>query len=99
MFGKVVQGMDVVKRLEQLGTSDGKPTGLAKIVNCGETSETKTNDAVRKEKGMAYDIMLSINVVREFTCTSCAVHFVFMVAGFNFFRHKEKVGEGPFAGS
>lgn len=51
VFGKVVQGMDVVKRLEQLGTSDGKPTGLAKIVNCGETSETKTNDAVRKEKG------------------------------------------------
>lgn len=75
MFGKVVQGMDVVKRLEQLGTRDGKPTGLAKIVNCGETSENKTNDAVRKEKGMVYDITLSINVVRVFICTSCAVRF------------------------
>ncbi|XP_010274266.1 PREDICTED: peptidyl-prolyl cis-trans isomerase CYP63-like isoform X2 [Nelumbo nucifera] len=50
VFGKVVQGMDVVKKLEQVGTSDGKSISLVKIVDCGEASATKTHEAVGAEK-------------------------------------------------
>ncbi|GFP97988.1 peptidyl-prolyl cis-trans isomerase cyp63 [Phtheirospermum japonicum] len=48
VFGKVVKGMDIVKKMEQLGTADGKPAGLVKIVDCGEMS--KTNVEAEKEK-------------------------------------------------
>ncbi|KAK9282173.1 hypothetical protein L1049_005085 [Liquidambar formosana] len=51
VFGKVMQGMDIVKKIERLGTADGKPTGLVKIVDCGEVSERKNLDAVGTEKG------------------------------------------------
>ncbi|CAI9768741.1 unnamed protein product [Fraxinus pennsylvanica] len=51
VFGKVVKGMDVVKKIEQVGTADGKPSGLVKIVDCGETPESKINDSVGARKG------------------------------------------------
>lgn len=51
VFGKVVKGMETVKKIEQLGTSDGKPSGLVKIADCGEVSEDKKNNAVETEKG------------------------------------------------
>lgn len=50
VFGKVVKGMDIVKKIEQVGTADGKPAQLVKIVNCGETS-SKSDNAVDAEKG------------------------------------------------
>lgn len=51
VFGKVVKGMDLVKKIEQLGTDSGKPSGLVKIVDCGEMSEKKSNDTSKAEKG------------------------------------------------
>lgn len=45
--------MDIVKKMEQLGTADGRPTGLVKIVDCGEMSKTKTQISVEAEKGIA----------------------------------------------
>ncbi|KVH94349.1 Cyclophilin-like peptidyl-prolyl cis-trans isomerase domain-containing protein [Cynara cardunculus var. scolymus] len=51
VFGKVVKGMETIKKIEQLGTSDGKPSGLVKITDCGEVSEDKKNNAVESEKG------------------------------------------------
>lgn len=42
--------MDIVKKIEQVGTADGKPSQLVKIVNCGETS-SKSDNAVDAEKG------------------------------------------------
>ncbi|TKY62409.1 Peptidyl-prolyl cis-trans isomerase CYP63 [Spatholobus suberectus] len=51
VFGKVVNGMDILKKIEQVGTSDGKPTQPVKIVDCGEVSETKIQHTVEKEKG------------------------------------------------
>ncbi|KAL2554425.1 peptidyl-prolyl cis-trans isomerase CYP63-like [Forsythia ovata] len=51
VFGKVVKGMDVVKKIEQVGTADGKPSGLVKIVDCGEMFESKMHDSVGAGKG------------------------------------------------
>ncbi|KAI3449696.1 hypothetical protein Pfo_006361 [Paulownia fortunei] len=50
VFGKVVKGMDIVKKMEQLGTADGKPSGLVKIVDCGDMSKTKMQNSVEAEK-------------------------------------------------
>lgn len=51
VFGKVVHGMDILKKLEQVGTDGGKPACPVKIVDCGESSENNTYSAVRTEKG------------------------------------------------
>lgn len=60
MFGKVVKGMEVVKKMEQVGTADGKPDGLVKIVDCGEILEKKIQEATGKERG-------NLLVARKFT--------------------------------
>ncbi|MFS7975176.1 putative peptidylprolyl isomerase [Helianthus anomalus] len=51
VFGKVIKGMETVKKIEQLGTRDGKPSGLVKITDCGEISEDKKNNVVESGKG------------------------------------------------
>ncbi|CAG7905107.1 unnamed protein product [Brassica rapa] len=51
VFGKVVKGMEVVKKMELVGTSDGKPTSNVKIIDCGEVSQLKGEDAAEKDKG------------------------------------------------
>lgn len=51
VFGKVVEGMDVVKKMEQVGTSDGRPSEQVKIIDCGEVSAGKNGTPVRPEKG------------------------------------------------
>eukprot|EP00268_Persea_americana_P022273 TRINITY_DN2215_c1_g1_i3.p1 TRINITY_DN2215_c1_g1~~TRINITY_DN2215_c1_g1_i3.p1 ORF type:complete len:697 (+),score=146.23 TRINITY_DN2215_c1_g1_i3:181-2271(+) len=50
VFGKVVHGMDILKKLERVGTDGGKPACPVKIVDCGESSESNTYSAVRTEK-------------------------------------------------
>ncbi|KAI4319481.1 hypothetical protein MLD38_033072 [Melastoma candidum] len=45
VFGRVIKGVDIVKRMEQAGTADGKPLHPVKIVECGEVSETKIREA------------------------------------------------------
>lgn len=46
VFGKVVKGMEIVKRIEEeVGSKDGKPTCPVKIVDCGEVSESKILEA------------------------------------------------------
>ncbi|KAE8701440.1 Peptidyl-prolyl cis-trans isomerase [Hibiscus syriacus] len=51
VFGKVIRGMDVLKKIEQVGTGDGKPSQPVKILDCGEYSESKLQDAVGKAEG------------------------------------------------
>ncbi|CAN8267809.1 unnamed protein product [Cochlearia groenlandica] len=51
VFGKVVKGIEVVKKMELVGTSDGKPTSPVKIIDCGEMSPTKAQNAAEGEKG------------------------------------------------
>ena len=36
VFGKVIEGMDVVKKIESVGSQSGKTSKAVKIVNCGE---------------------------------------------------------------
>lgn len=36
VFGEVVEGMDIVQKLESLGTRSGKPSQTAKIDDCGQ---------------------------------------------------------------
>jgi len=36
VFGHIVSGLDVLRKIEKLGTSSGKPTQKVTIVDCGE---------------------------------------------------------------
>lgn len=46
-----MKGIDIVKKIEQAGTADGKPSQVVKIIDCGETSESKSEYSVDAEKG------------------------------------------------
>uniref|UniRef100_A0A0A9D5M8 Peptidyl-prolyl cis-trans isomerase n=1 Tax=Arundo donax TaxID=35708 RepID=A0A0A9D5M8_ARUDO len=51
VFGKVVDGMALLKKLEAVGSVDsGKPSCQVKIVDCGEVSNTNTHDQLQGEK-------------------------------------------------
>ena len=39
VFGRVIEGLDIVKAIEARGTSSGKPTAVITIVDCGELTE------------------------------------------------------------
>ena len=41
VFGKLVQGNEVLKKIENVGDEEGIPTVTVKIINCGEVSEGK----------------------------------------------------------
>lgn len=41
VFGQLVQGHEVLKRIENVGDEEGKPTVTVKIINCGEFNEGK----------------------------------------------------------
>ncbi|GAB4841652.1 hypothetical protein Ancab_022366 [Ancistrocladus abbreviatus] len=51
VFGRVFQGMDVLKKIEQVGTPQGQPSQVVKIVDCGEVYDDKSQTAVGSEKG------------------------------------------------
>ena len=36
VFGKVVEGMDIVKAIEKMGSDTGKPSKKVMITNCGQ---------------------------------------------------------------
>ena len=36
VFGKVIEGLDVVKRIEEMGSRNGQPKTKVTIVNCGQ---------------------------------------------------------------
>ncbi|KAM7521644.1 hypothetical protein LguiA_011546 [Lonicera macranthoides] len=50
VFGKVVKGMGIVRKIEQFGTADGKPSGIVKIKDCGEISEWKSSDTTGEDR-------------------------------------------------
>lgn len=60
VFGKVVKGIDIVKKIEQVGTADGKPSQVVKIIGCGETSESKSEYSVDAEKGKKKKVVKAV---------------------------------------
>ncbi|XP_074561466.1 LOW QUALITY PROTEIN: peptidyl-prolyl cis-trans isomerase CYP63-like [Curcuma longa] len=50
VFGKVLNGSTLLKKIERAGSEKGKPLYMVKIVDCGEASVGKTQVAPRKEK-------------------------------------------------
>ncbi|KAI3884037.1 hypothetical protein MKX03_005312 [Papaver bracteatum] len=51
VFGKVKQGMEIIRKMEQVEVvaDSAKPAGPVKIVDCGEVPENKTDDVVAKK--------------------------------------------------
>jgi peptidylprolyl isomerase len=41
VFGELIEGDDVLKKIEQVGTRDGRPKGQIKIDDCGEVAKAK----------------------------------------------------------
>eukprot|EP00658_Telonema_sp_P-2_P022514 TRINITY_DN18_c0_g1_i4.p1 TRINITY_DN18_c0_g1~~TRINITY_DN18_c0_g1_i4.p1 ORF type:complete len:146 (-),score=41.81 TRINITY_DN18_c0_g1_i4:353-790(-) len=39
VFGRVIEGLDIIKKIERLGSESGKTRGKVTIVDCGEVSE------------------------------------------------------------
>jgi len=44
VFGEVLQGMDLVRKIEAVGTSSGTPTKTVKISDSGEITEPLTTE-------------------------------------------------------
>jgi peptidylprolyl isomerase/peptidyl-prolyl isomerase G (cyclophilin G) len=38
VFGKLIQGKEILKKIERVGDEEGKPTVSVKIIRCGEYS-------------------------------------------------------------
>ncbi|KAI7740250.1 hypothetical protein M8C21_021679 [Ambrosia artemisiifolia] len=51
IFGKLVQGVDVLKKIENVGDEDGRPTVTVKIIYCGEVSERENQSSDKKTTG------------------------------------------------
>ncbi|CAK9176301.1 unnamed protein product [Ilex paraguariensis] len=45
VFGKLVQGHEVLKKIEQAGDEDGRPAVTVKIIYCGEIGESENQNA------------------------------------------------------
>ncbi|CAL5066818.1 unnamed protein product [Urochloa decumbens] len=50
VFGKVVSGIALLKKLEAAAGGDGKPSRQVKIVDCGEVSNINSQDQLQGEK-------------------------------------------------
>jgi peptidylprolyl isomerase len=44
VFGKVVEGMNVVNAIEAKGSSNGQPKAKVEIQNCGQLEQSETKD-------------------------------------------------------
>jgi len=53
VFGRVVEGMDVVKAIEKVGSSSGKTKCKVTIHDCGELGETKENGGAGQLEAIA----------------------------------------------
>ncbi|KAI3775827.1 hypothetical protein L1987_45581 [Smallanthus sonchifolius] len=64
VFGKVIEGMGTLFKINQLGTPGGEPTGLVQITDCGEIKSNEMesdkdsgeikNNAMESDKGIAF---------------------------------------------
>ncbi|KAL9997942.1 putative peptidylprolyl isomerase [Helianthus debilis subsp. tardiflorus] len=49
VFGRVISGMDFVLKIDQLGTLEGKPSGLVEVTDCGQLSEAEKNNMMESD--------------------------------------------------
>ncbi|KAJ0797635.1 putative peptidylprolyl isomerase [Helianthus annuus] len=49
VFGRVISGMDFVQKIDQLGTLEGKPSGLVEVTDCGQLSEVEKNNVMESD--------------------------------------------------
>jgi peptidyl-prolyl isomerase F (cyclophilin D) len=47
VFGRVLEGMDIVMALDGKGTQDGRPTAQILISDCGELTEDNKGESVK----------------------------------------------------
>jgi peptidyl-prolyl isomerase F (cyclophilin D) len=50
VFGKVVEGMDIVKKIEGFGSQSGRTSAKIVIANCGELTDEKKVEAKAEKK-------------------------------------------------
>ncbi|ORC89301.1 putative cyclophilin [Trypanosoma theileri] len=50
VFGRVTEGLDVVKKVERLGSESGKTRARIIIADCGEVKESNPKEKTEKEK-------------------------------------------------
>ncbi|KAG2249868.1 hypothetical protein Bca52824_089496 [Brassica carinata] len=50
VFGKLIQGKEVLKKIERVGDEEGKPTVTVKIIRCGEYSGDKKKNTIDDRK-------------------------------------------------
>lgn len=90
-----MKGMDIVEKIEQEGTADGKPSGMVKIVDCGETSTSKIQNAVEKEKGNERESVstaMYLTQILRFKGANCASNMKFFNSSPG---KKKKSGKAP----
>lgn len=63
VFGKLVQGHEVLKKIEDAGDEEGRPAVTVKIINCGEFSEGKINCGAHPPQELNSDIPRKIILV------------------------------------
>jgi hypothetical protein len=68
VFGKVVSGIALLKNLEAAGSETGNPSCQVKIVDCGEVSNTNSQDLLKGEKG----------INRRMQCTTANICMFFL---------------------
>jgi peptidylprolyl isomerase len=73
VFGRVVEGLDVVKKVERLGSSSGKTRGRIVIADCGEVAVTPTAAAKPKEEKPVKVVEKKLEVVPNPTAAAKVV--------------------------
>lgn len=76
MFGKVISGLNLLKKIERAGSEKGKPLCPVKIVDCGEVTYGKTQVAPREGKGKSWDNISSQKIGMFCLFSSDTIYFL-----------------------
>jgi len=97
VFGRVIQGIDIVLKMESLGTQSGRPLIQVTIANCGELASTAQE--CRKRKHSIEDV-LPPGWTKKESRTKPGLIYYHHVDGYTQFERpslasKDSLGEGP----
>lgn len=84
IFGRVVQGFDVLRKIEQYGSENGVPKRMIRIVRCGRVKKEmqkkiKMEQEQRKgrssQEGQSTEVLTPrTNLIGKVTCDKCGSH-------------------------